>query len=215
MKRLHIRREPNQTNSSVFLAIFQVKVLLDKDIKTLILLFLGETSMFCGNKVYSSPSGHEKFIKGETSPCEILKCKNQADQKEHQKQTGFLKLLKEKSDKISKKSRIESRFAIFQNLIEYKIKLKEEAIIKGNRELKILVLSSKCIISVMNISKRYMEKKVNSNNLKKHCQWTLSQINLTFKSILKFKTATYESETKNKYDPPIQISSIKLQINQN
>lgn len=45
--------------------------------------------------------------------------------------------MKDKSDEISKKSRIESRFAVLRNLIEHKIKLKEEEdIIKRSRELK-------------------------------------------------------------------------------
>ncbi|CAD8137768.1 unnamed protein product [Paramecium pentaurelia] len=208
--------------------------------------FLREAPMFCGNNVYYSPSvrdNFEKFIKGEISACEFLTRKNQSElldrqrpnspkkfklfrveqdnnsRNEHPKQKGFLKLLKDKSDEISKKSRIESRFAVLRNLIEHKIKLKEEEdIIKRSRELKnVGVIKQMYDISdeyIKLISRRYMEKKsipiiqkniINGNQLK------LIQHQNPYQTL---KTATYENESKNKYDPPTQTSAIKFQINQ-
>ncbi|CAK78776.1 unnamed protein product (macronuclear) [Paramecium tetraurelia] len=209
--------------------------------------FLREAPMFLGNNVYSSPSvrgNFEKFIKGEISACEFLKLKNQSElldrqrpnspkkfklfrieqddsnaRNQPQKQKGFLKLLKDKSDDISKKSRIESRFGVLRNLIEHKIKLKEEEeIIKRSRELKnVGVIKQMYDISdeyIKLISRRYMEKKSNpiiQKNIVNGNQLKLIQHSNPYQTV---KTATYENETKNKYDPPTQTSAIKFQINQ-
>ncbi|CAD8146188.1 unnamed protein product [Paramecium pentaurelia] len=208
--------------------------------------FLREAPIFCGNNVYNSPSvrdNFEKFIKGEISACEFLTRKNQSElldrqrpnspQKfklfrveqdnnhgsDHPKQSGFLKLLKDKSDEISKKSRIQSRFAVLRNLIEHKIKLKEEEdIIKRSRELKnVGVIKQMYDISdeyIKLISRRYIEKKITptiQKNIINGNQIKLIQHQNPYQNQ---KTAIYENETKNKYDPPTQISAIKLQINQ-
>lgn len=86
--------------------------------------YLREAPMFCGNNVYQSPSvrdNFEKFIKGEISACDFLARKNQSELLDRQRplspnrikllkvqddkpllnnKSGFLKLLKDKSEEI-------------------------------------------------------------------------------------------------------------------
>ncbi|CAK60516.1 unnamed protein product (macronuclear) [Paramecium tetraurelia] len=209
-------------------------------------VFLKEAPLYCGNNLYDSPSvrdNFEKFIEGEITACEFLARKNQSELLDRQRptspkkirlfrvencknqfnqnnqQTGFLKLLKDKTEEVNKQFRIQSRFAVLRNLIEHKIKMKEEEdIIKRSRELKnVGVIKQMYDISdeyIKLIERRFMEKRSTPVIIKNQVngyQIKLIQHQNPYQIL---KTASYENETKNKYEPPTQTSTIKFQIDQ-